>query len=77
MLTSLFLRIVNPLGHLSREELAEQVSQFCHQNDLADKEEYFQKGALVAQSPQNFENIPELTEDDKYWLRREITSESS
>lgn len=66
-------RIVNPLGHLSREELAEQVSQFCQQNDLADKEEYFQKGALVAQSPQNFEDIPELSEDDKYWLRRETS----
>ncbi|KAL2213942.1 hypothetical protein CC79DRAFT_1339158 [Sarocladium strictum] len=67
-------KIVNPLGHLTREELSEQVHQFCHANDLADKEEYFQKGALVAQSPQNFENIPELTEDDKYWIRRETTN---
>lgn len=64
---------MNPLGHLSRDELAVQVSQFCHQHDLVEKEEFFQKGALVAQSPQDWENIPELTDDDKYWLRREVT----
>lgn len=34
----------------------------------------FHKGALVAQNPNNFENILELEDDDKYHLRREITS---
>lgn len=66
-------RIINPLAGFTRQELSAQVSQFCAQYELADKEEYFQKGALVAQSPDDFENIPELTEDDKHWIRREKT----
>lgn len=33
----------------------------------------FQRGALVAQKPIAFEEIEELTEEDKYHLRREIT----
>ena len=36
----------------------------------------FKKGALVAQSPDDFEHIEELDENDRYHLRREITSES-
>lgn len=33
----------------------------------------FQRGALAAQRPESFEELSELTEDDKYHLRREIT----
>jgi hypothetical protein len=29
---------------------------------------------MVAQRPHDFESIQELSEDDKHWLRREITS---
>lgn len=32
------------------------------------------KGALLAQNPTGFENIPDLTQDDKYHTRREVTS---
>ena len=62
------------MAGISREDLAVQVSQFCTEFNLGDKEEFFQKGALVAQSPGGFEDMPELTDDDKYWLRREITN---
>lgn len=67
-------RIVNPLTGISKENLRAQVSQFCTQNGLEDREAEFQKGALVAQNPIDFENFEELDEDDKYHLRREITS---
>lgn len=50
------------------------MTQFCSQNGLEDKETEFQKGALVAQNPAEFENLEELDENDKYHLRREITS---
>lgn len=51
-----------------------QVSQFCTAYGLQDKEDVFMKGALVAQSPAEFEDFEELTDDDKYHLRREITN---
>jgi MFS family permease len=41
---------------------------------LQDKENVFFRGALVAQSPGLFEEIEELSEEDKYHLRREITN---
>lgn len=49
------------------------MSVFCQEHGLQDKLKAFQKGALVAQNPGNFEEIPELTEEDKYYLRREIS----
>ncbi|KAF2251220.1 hypothetical protein BU26DRAFT_517930 [Trematosphaeria pertusa] len=65
-------KIINPLGGIAKPELLNQVSRFCEAYGLQDKESTFQKGALVAQNP-DFENVPELDEDDKYHLRRENT----
>ena len=69
-------RIINPLSGIPKEDLRAQVAQFCSQNGLEDKETEFQKGALVAQNPTDFETLIELDENDKYHLRREITSKS-
>lgn len=68
-----FFRILNPLAGISKEELLLRVSAFCVEVGLQEHLSVFQKGALVAQSPSDFENISELDEDDKYHLRREIT----
>lgn len=68
-------RIINPLSGISKEDLRTQVSQFCAQNGLEGDEAEFQKGALVAQNPLDFEDLEELDEEDKHHLRREITSE--
>ena len=62
------------MSGISKTDLLTQVSNFCAESGLQDKELVFQKGALVAQNPQGFEDIAELTEDDKYHLRREVTS---
>jgi hypothetical protein len=69
-------RIINPLSDISKPDLLDQVSRFCAEHNLQDKELTFQKGALVAQNPENFEDITELDEDDKYHLCREITRTS-
>jgi len=68
-------RIINPLSGIPKDELLAQVSQFCADAGLEGKEPIFYKGALVAQSPEEFENMSELDDDDKYHLRREKTSE--
>lgn len=51
----------------------EEVQIFCDANGFQDEVETFQKGALVAQNPGSFEDLPLLTEDDRYYLRRETT----
>lgn len=63
----------NPLSRYSRNELLEVASTFARENGLEHMEEAFQKGALVAQDPDNFMNIDILDDNDRYWLEREIT----
>ena len=65
----------NPLSGLTRAELHDQVEVFCSKYGFEDKLDTFHKAAMVAQTPHDFESIDELSEDDKHWLRREITSE--
>lgn len=65
----------NPLSGLSATELADQVVAFCAKYGFEDKLDVFHKAAKVAQQPQDFESIEDLSEDDKYWIRRETTSE--
>lgn len=64
----------NPLSGLSRAELHDQVEAFCSKYGFEDRLETFHKASMVAQRPHDFESIDELSEDDKHWLRREITS---
>lgn len=66
-------RIINPLVGIPKEDLFDQVSRFCVDHGLQDEEVTFRKGALVAQNPESFENIEELDEDDKHYLRRDVT----
>jgi hypothetical protein len=66
-------RIRNPLGDLTAAELRSQVTAFCQRYGFTEKEETFQKAALVAQRPEDFEHIAALSDDDKYYMRRETT----
>ncbi|KAG6001601.1 hypothetical protein E4U21_004004 [Claviceps maximensis] len=65
----------NPLRHLSREDLLAKVSAFHEQKKLQDdiSLSLLQKGALVAQDPDAFENLDLLDEADKNALRDEVT----
>lgn len=59
---------------ISKDNLQSQVRAFCREYGFEDKEDTFFRGALAAQNPRDYEDIPELTDDDKYWLRREVTN---
>lgn len=61
----------NPLAGVPKEKLMQDVEDFCRQYELTDDIEIFQKGALVAQEPENYENMAELSTEDKRWLTME------
>ncbi|KAH9023578.1 hypothetical protein EDB83DRAFT_2508214 [Lactarius deliciosus] len=67
------VKLANPLAGLSHEELVASGAEFARTHGLGHLEEEFKKGALAAQDPLAFENVPYFTEDDKKIFRREIT----
>lgn len=44
---------------ISKENLKSQVSDFCQTYDFQDKEDVFFRGALAAQNPTTYEDIPD------------------
>ncbi|XP_006455907.1 hypothetical protein AGABI2DRAFT_195216 [Agaricus bisporus var. bisporus H97] len=66
-------RIQNPLYGIPREKLLQQVDDFTREYGFEDRSELFRKAAILAQSPKKFEEMPELTEDEKEAIRRETT----
>ncbi|KAF5389505.1 hypothetical protein D9757_004344 [Collybiopsis confluens] len=66
-------KLANPLTHISHDQLVEDAKVFAQTHGLEDLVAEFQKGALVAQDPSNFENLTQLDEEDKRHLRRELT----
>ena len=67
-------KLKNPLSGMTKDELLADVEAFAREKDLEDILPLLQRGSLVAQNPKNFENVSELTEDEKMWLRKEITN---
>ncbi|VDB95914.1 unnamed protein product [Peniophora sp. CBMAI 1063] len=63
-------KIINPLEGLSRHHLLRNVDEFVAEKGLPDNDA-FRKGALLAQDPDNFENIADLSEEDKEAIRYE------
>jgi sugar porter (SP) family MFS transporter len=63
-------KIINPLEGLSRSHLLSNVDTFVAEKNLPDGE-YFRKGALIAQDPEKFESVHDLTEEDKEVIRYE------
>ncbi|KAF8808914.1 sugar transporter [Phlegmacium glaucopus] len=66
-------RIQNPLRGIPRAKLLQQVEAFLEEKGLQDKFELFKKAALLAQNPKAFEELPDLTEEDRAIIRRETT----
>lgn len=60
---------------ISKDNLRSQVNAFCGEYGFTDKQDIFFRGALAAQNPHpdTIASIPEFTDDDRYWLQREIT----
>jgi hypothetical protein len=63
----------NPLAIKSREAVINDVKRFVRDSGFPEDEEFFIKGALVARDPDDFENLPELNDEDKAALRKEVT----
>ncbi|KAJ7443655.1 hypothetical protein B0H11DRAFT_2344041 [Mycena galericulata] len=70
-------KLANPLHGIPHEQLMRDVDIFAEERGLKHLSAELRKGALVAQDPLAFENIDILDEEDKYYLRREITHKYS
>ncbi|KAL4865085.1 hypothetical protein BDV12DRAFT_155657 [Aspergillus spectabilis] len=66
-------KLKNPLSGLTREQLFKEIEQFAREKDMEEILPELKKGALISQNPKMFEEIPDLTEEDKELLRREKT----
>ncbi|KAH9839427.1 uncharacterized protein C8Q71DRAFT_846982 [Rhodofomes roseus] len=66
-------RLANPLEGIPQDQLIADAAAFAKSHDLGHVTEEFQKGALVAQNPTEFETLPLLTDEDRNVLRREMT----
>lgn len=64
--------LANPLAGLSYEQLMADGDNFAKSHGLGDLGELFQKGALVAQDPLAFNDLPFLTAEDKKALQDEV-----
>ena len=65
-------RIQNPLAGISKGTLLHNVEEFCRDVGMVDHTALIQRGALVAQDPSKFEQIPELEESEREALRNEV-----
>ncbi|KAI6851528.1 MFS transporter [Hortaea werneckii] len=65
--------IRNPLLDIPKDQLMADVETFAERHGMSEHLPLLCKGALVAQSPADFENIPELDDADRDALRTEIT----
>lgn len=65
-------RIQNPLAGIPRDTLLRNVEDFAREANMTDKIPLLQKGAMVAQDPPAFEQIPELDEYERDALRNEV-----
>ncbi|KAG0128877.1 transporter-domain-containing protein [Tuber indicum] len=66
-------KLAHPLSGIPHEELMEMGASYARENGMEDLQDEFRKGALLAQNPEAFDTLPLLTDDDKYYLRREVT----
>ncbi|ANB11782.1 myo-inositol transporter ITR2 [Sugiyamaella lignohabitans] len=62
----------NPLAGIDRETLLSRVRTFAKEKGLEDKIPQLEKGALVAQDPENFESLSDLDDDEKRILQQEV-----
>ncbi|KAF2861741.1 hypothetical protein K470DRAFT_256595 [Piedraia hortae CBS 480.64] len=65
-------KIKNPLAGIPRHALLQDVDRFAADNNLNDIAHLLRRGALVAQSPGDFESVEGLEEDERQALRDEV-----
>ena len=69
-------KLSNPLAGLSHTELRSQGRAFAEFHDMGDESDTraFELGAVLAQSPERYADITDLTNLEKEVLRRELTN---
>ncbi|KAL4746909.1 hypothetical protein BDW72DRAFT_197266, partial [Aspergillus terricola var. indicus] len=63
--------IQNPLQNVSREQAVFEARAFAQANGMGEHADVIGRAALVARDPDNFESIPELTQDERAALAYE------
>lgn len=63
----------NPLARVPKDRLLREVEEYAQSYDLNDILPELKKGALAAQRPGDFDNIEELTAEERQCLREEVT----
>lgn len=58
-------KLENVLAGLSKEQLYAEVDDFTSKHGLEEHNEAFRKGALLAQKPHEWDDIPELNQEDR------------
>lgn len=64
-------RIKNPLTGIPKDILLRDVEAYVHEHGLVEALPFFTKGALIAQYPDQYEEIDELDDDDRAALLSE------
>ncbi|KAF1990695.1 putative MFS myo-inositol transporter [Aulographum hederae CBS 113979] len=64
-------KLRNPLSGFTKEQLLDDVEIFAREKGLMDDIDILKKGALVAQNPSAFEELEELNEEEKGYIRDE------
>ncbi|KAF8250998.1 hypothetical protein K440DRAFT_596824 [Wilcoxina mikolae CBS 423.85] len=64
-------KIDNPLADIPHDQLMRDVDQFAAEHGLMDIVPLLKKGAVVAQNPGGFENLKQITEEEKQHIRNE------
>lgn len=69
-------KLANPLAGYSHNELKLQGLRFSITHQMGDEEDIraFEMGAVLAQAPEKFEEIEDLTEEELHVLRQEFTN---
>lgn len=73
---SVAARLHNPLAGLSEQAVLDDVDAWVVEKGLSEHQDAFRKGALIArvgQREDGFEQVSQLSEDEKAILRHEIT----
>ena len=64
-------KVINPLAGIPKAQLLRDVEAFAHEKGLTDDLDMLQKGALLAQRPAEYQEIQELSQDEKSAIAHE------
>lgn len=66
-------KLENPLYDISKEDLIRKAEEFADKHGMSEDKEWFVKGALLAQKPRDYQDLPELDDEDRRVVEEEST----